>query len=207
MAIVVKICGVTNAEDAVAAVECGADLVGLNFVRGSKREIDTNVATKIVGAVGARATLVAVVANLDVDASLALRSETGIEWLQLHGSEPPSRLEALLPCAYKAIRVAGAADLEAVSRYAGDRVLLDTKVGGALGGTGEAFDWDLAVGLGRRFMLAGGLNENNVARAVGRVAPWGVDVASGVERADDPRRKDPEKMRRFVESARGGSAG
>ena len=131
-----------------------------------------------------------------------LRSSTGIEWLQLSGDEPPGVVAALAPHAYKALRIGAAEDVEAAPRYTGGRILVDAKVQGALGGTGQSFDWQLVRELARsrKLVLAGGLRPDNVARAIAEVHPFGVDVASGVERA--PGDKDPEAVRRFVEEAR-----
>jgi phosphoribosylanthranilate isomerase len=124
--------------------------------------------------------------------------------LQLHGDEPEWVLEALLPDAYKAIRIGCAQDLELAGRYGGERILVDAKVPGQLGGTGASFDWSLVSPLSavRPLVLAGGLTHENVRAAISQVRPAGVDVATGVERPGEPRRKDLEKLARFVEAAR-----
>lgn len=202
MALSVKICGVTSAEDARAAVECGADLLGVNFVPGSKRLVDVDVARAIADEVSSQVVLVGVVADLSIEKMRELKVAARLDLLQLHGNEAPPVLDALLPDAYKAIRVAEQADIERIHDYGGDRVLLDAKVAGALGGTGESFDWSLARGVSRKVIVAGGLSEKNVALAVRALDPWGVDVASGVEVSGQPRRKDPDKMREFVRLAR-----
>jgi phosphoribosylanthranilate isomerase len=203
MSLWVKICGVTTVEDALLAVDAGADAVGVNVVPASKRCVDVAVAAAIRDAVGQKAETVLVVADRSPAELLALRQVTGIDWLQLHGAEPPESLEALLPAAYKVVHVARAEDAAGAARYAGERVLCDTKVTGLLGGSGQRFDWSLVRELAkaRQLIVAGGLRPDNVADAVRAVAPFGVDTASGVEGAD-PRRKDPDKVRAFVREAR-----
>jgi phosphoribosylanthranilate isomerase len=198
----VKVCGVTTEADARDCVEAGVDAIGVNFIASSVRRVDPAMARAIVTAVGGRVLLVGVVANESVEAMRAMRDATGVECLQLHGDEGPAQVEALLPHAYKAVRVADPRDVAVAYGMPGGYVLVDAKVGGALGGTGHTFDWGLVVELAaaRRVVLAGGLTPENVADAVRRVRPWCVDVASGVESA--PGRKDPAKVRAFLEAAR-----
>jgi phosphoribosylanthranilate isomerase len=204
----VKVCGVTTLADAQLAVEAGADAVGVNLVSASRRSVDTATARAIAAAVKGKAEVVLVVADRPVAELLELRSSTGADWLQLHGAEPPSALDALLPAAYKVVHVAGREDVAQAERYAGARLLCDTKVPGTLGGSGQRFDWLLVRELARtrELILAGGLRPDNVAEAVRTLAPFGVDTASGVEGAD-PRRKDPEKVHAFVQEARLAAAG
>jgi phosphoribosylanthranilate isomerase len=199
----VKICGVTTVGDALLAVNAGADAVGVNLVATSKRAVDTATARAIRDAVGDRAETVLVVADRSAAELIALRRETGVDWLQLHGMEQPETLEALLPSAYKVVHVAAREDVAGAARYAGARILCDTKVPGVLGGSGERFDWSLVRELAgaRKLIVAGGLRPDNVAEAVRVLTPYGVDTASGVE-GTDPRRKDPEKVRAFVREAR-----
>jgi phosphoribosylanthranilate isomerase len=203
MSVWVKICGVTNVEDALLAVEAGADAVGVNLVPSSKRSVDEATARALRLAVGGKAEVILVVADRPVAELLELRATTGVDWLQLHGAEPPDALEALLPAAYKVVHVADANDVAAATRYAGARLLLDTKVAGVLGGSGQRFDWSLARELvtTRELIVAGGLRPDNVGDAVRTLAPFGVDTASGVE-GPEPRRKDPDKVRAFVREAR-----
>jgi len=196
----VKVCGVTTVEQAVACVDLGVDALGVNFVASSPRRVDERLARAVVDAVGERTLVVAVVAGMTVDAMRALVQRTGVGCLQLHGDESAAEVAALLPHAYKAVRVASPADVAVAEGMPGDYVMVDAKVPGALGGTGLAFDWSLVVGLARRrkLVLAGGLTPENVRSAVELVHPWCVDVASGVESA--PGVKDLGRVRAFVEA-------
>jgi phosphoribosylanthranilate isomerase len=198
----VKICGVMSEEQALACVDAGADAVGVNLVASSPRRVDEPTARRIAAAVGSRALVVAVVAGRTVASMWALREATGVGCLQLHGDESADDVAALLPHAYKAIRVGDAGDVARAEAMPGDYVLVDAKVEGALGGTGHSLDWELVVALAkaRRLVLAGGLNPENVAQAVSRVRPFCVDVASGVESA--PGVKDLVRVRAFVDAAR-----
>jgi phosphoribosylanthranilate isomerase len=199
-----KICGITSVEDAELAVHAGADAIGLNLVPRSPRALTPEQALGIARAVESRVRVVVVVADLGKDELLAVRRATGVDWLQLHGSEPPELVLALQPHAYKALRIADAEDVAAAPRYPGELLLVDAKVPGVLGGSGTRFDWSLVRDLSRerKLLLAGGLNPDNVAEAITRVSPWGLDVASGVEVDDQPRKKDPQKLERFIAAAR-----
>jgi phosphoribosylanthranilate isomerase len=198
----VKICGVTSAEQAVECVEAGADAVGVNFVASSPRRVDTATARLIVRAIGTRALVVGVVADMSIPAMRALVEHTGVGCLQLHGDEPDDAVVAMLPHAYKAVRVAGPEDVARAEQAPGDYVLVDAKVDGMLGGSGRRVDAKLVADLAarRKLVLAGGLTPVNVASAVAEVRPWCVDVASGVERS--PGVKDLARVRAFVEAAK-----
>ena len=198
-----KVCGVTSADQAIACVDAGADALGVNLVPSSPRLVTEARAREIVDAVGARALVVAVVADLDVARMRALQAATGVGCLQLHGSEPPEDVSALQPHAYKAVRIGSAADVARAGSMPGEYVMVDAKFGSALGGTGHVFDWGLVVALAarRRLVLAGGLTPQNVASAVETVRPWCVDVASGVESA--PGIKDMTKVLAFIAAVRG----
>jgi phosphoribosylanthranilate isomerase len=195
----VKVCGVTTVADAVACAELGVSSIGLNFVPSSPRCIGLERAKEIAAAIPNVLT-VGVVANLDEASLEAIRGIVGC--LQFHGDEPPEALLPFLPHAYKAIRVATARDVDRARTYPGDYILVDAKVEGALGGTGATFDWSLvrAFAKERKLTLAGGLGPANVARAIAEVAPYCVDVASGVESA--PGVKDLAKVRAFIAAAR-----
>ncbi len=208
MSLWIKICGVTSIADARVAVDAGADAVGVTLVPISQRRGDEATARGIAEAVGAEVEGIAVVADLGVDELRALAERVQVRTLQLHGSEPPAIVSALQPGAYQAVRIATAADVAAARAFSGTRLLADAKVQGELGGTGHTFDWSLVAELAgeRALVLAGGLTPDNVASAVQRVRPYGVDTASGVE-GEGPRHKDPVKVRRFVEAARRAAAG
>jgi phosphoribosylanthranilate isomerase len=205
----VKICGVRTAEDAKACVLLGASSIGINFVPSSPRCVDVETARTIARAAhaaNAKVVVVGVVADLDLDAMRALVHDAGLDCLQLHGVEPPATLAALLPHAYKATRIASAADVERARAYPGEHLLVDAKVEGLLGGSGTTFDWALVKDLARerRLTLAGGLVPENVERAVRELRPYCVDVASGVEgdAKGAPGVKDLAKVRAFIEAAR-----
>lgn len=203
----VKICGVTRAEDASAALFAGASAIGLNFVPSSRRYVDPSRARAIADAVRGKLEIVGVVADPDPSALAEIQSEVGLDWIQLHGDERAELVQSL-PRAFKAVGIATATDVERALTFPGERLLVDAKQEGTLGGTGLRFDWMLvqAAAGSRRLIVAGGLTPENVAEAVRVVQPWGVDVASGVELPGQPGRKDAEKMARFVRAARRGSS-
>lgn len=200
----IKICGITNLDDARAAFDLGADAIGINLIPSSKRAVPLELALKLATAVGRPESTIFVVADLPGPELMELRAKVGDAWLQLHGSEHPASLVELLPRAFKAIPIQTSGDAEQALGWPGQRLLVDAKVGAGFGGTGHAFDWTLVAGLAqaRSLILAGGLHPENAAQAVAIVNPWGLDVASGVEAFDSPRRKDPDKIERFVKAAR-----
>jgi phosphoribosylanthranilate isomerase len=199
----VKICGITNVGDAESAVRAGASAIGLNFVPSSRRLVELDAAREIADAVRGRIEIVGVFADEPLTKLIEITATLGLDRLQLHGAEP-AELVAQLPRAFKALGVASAADVASARAFPGELLLLDAKVQGASGGTGQTFDWSLLGDIvsERRIVLAGGLTPDNVQSAVRRVRPHGVDVASGVEPLGTPRQKDPEKVLRFVREAR-----
>jgi len=199
----IKICGVTSVDDARRAVDAGADAVGVNLVPSSKRYVDEPTARAIVEALDGSVEVVAVVADRSAGELSELAQRLGLRSLQLHGNELPATVATLAPLAYQAVRIAAAEDVTRARDFAGERLLADAKVSGELGGTGHPFDWSLVTELAREraLVVAGGLTAENVAAAVTRVRPYGVDTASGVE-GSNPRVKDPTKMRAFVREAR-----
>lgn len=200
----VKICGLTSPQQARACVELGADAIGINFHAGSPRCVDLATGKAIAEAVGEDAITVGVFVDADAAELERVKQATGIRCLQLHGDEPPELLARFLPHAYKALRVSGPGTIATAARYGGEHVLLDAYVPGEAGGTGRTFEWGLATELARQrhVTLAGGLSADNVAQAVAEVAPFCVDVASGVERA--PGDKDLGAVERFIAAARSG---
>jgi len=200
----IKICGVTSVDDALAVADSGADAIGLNFVAGSPRHISVALARSIVDAVGPRVEWIGVFADAEESVLRDTRAQVGLDAWQLHGSESPDLLDRLGDAAFKAVRIGDSADVALAAAYGGQRLLVDAKISGSLGGTGESFDWSLLAPLQgkRRVVLAGGLRPDNVARAVAEVRPFGIDTASGVESA--PGRKNAELVQRFVAEARRG---
>jgi phosphoribosylanthranilate isomerase len=198
----VKICGVTRVQEAVQCVAEGADAIGINFYKRTSRYCEEREARAIVDAVGDKVATVAVFVDARDYEIRALRDRVGFSHVQLHGDESPEFLQKLLPNAFKALRVRGPSAIEQAARYGGDCILLDAYVPGVAGGTGEGFDWEVAKQIAQRrsVVLAGGLNHENVARAVAQVAPSWVDVASGVERS--PGRKDLDSVRAFIRAAK-----
>ncbi|MGH7284620.1 MAG: phosphoribosylanthranilate isomerase [Polyangiaceae bacterium] len=200
----IKICGVTNVEDAKMCVQEGAHAIGVNFVDASPRRISTAEARAISDALRGRTVVVGVVANMSLEAMKKLMGDARLDQLQLHGDEMPDVVAALSPFAYKAARIANSDDVRMADSFPGDDLLLDAKSPKGLGGTGATFDWSLATDIAkkRRITLAGGLTPENVADAIRVVSPYRVDVASGVEVAGNPRKKDVSRVRAFLAAVR-----
>lgn len=197
----IKICGVTTPEDAVAAAEAGADLIGINFVPTSKRCVDIATAELICESLaGFPVETVALFQNATWDEMEHVLRRVDFDRVQLHGDETEEDVELVDLPVIKAIR---GADVEAAEAYPGTLLLLDHPSEG--GGKGNSWDWSEAsevIELGYDIILAGGLNSDNVAAALGDlggVMPWGVDVATGVE-VDG--RKDPARMAAFISAVR-----
>ena len=208
MDIWVKICGVTTEHDAESAARAGASAIGLNFVPSSKRRVTVERALSIASHVrdqGLTVSFIGVFANQAPAEVLEVAGRLALEGIQLHGDESPTDLESYLAAgeaAFKAVRIGGPRDVDLARAYAGELLLVDAKVGSALGGTGHVFDWNLVLDLvcERKVVLAGGLVPDNVQAAVARVKPYGVDTASGVEVSAGI--KDEELLRRFIAQAR-----
>jgi phosphoribosylanthranilate isomerase len=204
MAVKVKICGVTDPSNALAAVEMGADYLGLNFYPGSPRFLTLERAREIADAVRGRVPLVGVFVNASPGEIAETAERVGLDLVQFSGDEAP---ETVAPFAARAIKVfraghlPGHAELAAWSAVWG--VLIDAPHRGLYGGTGEAWDYEAAIGLaGRRVFLAGGIGPDNARRAVEAARPWAIDVCSRVESA--PGIKDPELLRRLFQEVRHG---
>jgi phosphoribosylanthranilate isomerase len=200
----VKICGICSLPDAEAAVAAGADALGFMFFEGSPRLVDMRAAAGISRAIPAYVLRTGVFVNPPLELVWRAIEECGLNLLQFHGEEPPEFCVQFGVMSMKAFRIKDDSSLDGLSNYQTDAWLLDACSPAGRGGTGEKFNWDLAVRagrLGRPFFLAGGLTVQNVAMAIEQVRPFGVDVSSGVESA--PGRKDPEKMRAFVAAVKG----
>jgi phosphoribosylanthranilate isomerase len=196
----VKICGVTEIDDARWVAEAGAFAIGVNLVPASPRYVEPKRAKEIVSGVAGSLVTVAVVADRSLAELQALREVLGVDYLQLHGDENPDLLRSLGDRAFKAVRVATKEDVAIAEIFPGNWLLVDAKVKGVLGGSGTRFDWQLVSDLAerRKLILAGGLRPENVGDAVRQVRPWAVDVASGVELSGNPRRKDMERVKAFI---------
>jgi phosphoribosylanthranilate isomerase len=199
----IKICGIKTIQDALAAIDAGADLLGFNFYPKSPRYVEVGMCRNIMSVVRqiGRVKCVGVFVNAPVDEILATMDTLGLSLAQLHGDETPETMKALDGKAFKAFR--GVTDVETDKRMIADGTpafLVDAAVKGVYGGSGVTADWSGAAELAKTYplLLAGGLTPENVAYAVRRVKPWGVDVASGVECA--PGEKDPVKMKAFVKA-------
>lgn len=202
MTVRIKICGITNREDALHAAACGADALGFVFFAGSPRCVTTERARAISEALPPFVTRVGLFVNETPERIRAIVGECGLDAIQLHGDEPPEFCQELPLRVIKALRIKAAASLDGYEAFKVSALLLDAWAGGAYGGTGTAFNWELATGVARLrpVILAGGLTPANVAAAVRQVKPYGVDVSSGVE--SDPGKKDPEKVAQFIRMAR-----
>jgi len=198
----VKICGITNIEDALAAVKFGADALGFIFYKGSPRVITSDRAKEIISRLPPLVSTVGVFVNEDPSEIKRIILHAGLDTVQLHGDEPPEMCD-ISRRVIKAIRVEDLTDLKPLSSYKVSAFLLDTYTPEALGGTGQIFNWDIAVEAKRfgRIILAGGLTPQNVVEAIQWVRPYGIDVATGVEGAEKER-KDHAKMKLFIQRAK-----
>jgi len=200
----VKICGITRAEDALIAVEVGADALGFIFYEESPRSITPSAARDIVAKLPPFIAKVGVFVNEEVSKVREIAAEVGLTTLQLHGEESPAYCEEVGLSVIKALRVRGEEDIHNISSLNVAALLLDTYKKGQIGGTGEVFDWALALkALGksnRPIILSGGLTPDNVAEAVKRVRPYAVDVSSGVEKS--PGIKDSGLVESFIRRAK-----
>lgn len=202
----VKICGITNLDDALFAVEQGADAIGFVFAP-SVRQINEEKARAIRKQLPPFVSAVGVFVNPEPMVVRTMDEEVGLDYVQIYGAGSarfpeesgvnPQRL-------IQAVSVASEADLAGIEHAAAATILLDTKVEGKAGGTGQTFDWRIAAhakSYGKPIILSGGLNPDNVTRAIDIASPHAVDVSSGVEAS--PGKKDPEKVRKFIRRAKG----
>ena len=198
----IKICGITNIEDAHAAADLGADALGFIFVVGTPRYVRPQAVERIISELPPFITTVGVFADASPETISQTVRTCGLNAAQLHGSETPEYCGELgvrhaVPL-IKAFRVKDRGSLSSVPEYKVSAYLLDTYVKGKKGGTGEIFNWDLAreAKAYGKIIVAGGLTPENVVQAIRHVAPYAVDVGSGVE--SSPGRKDHEKIRAFI---------
>jgi len=205
----VKICGITNLNDAEMAVELGAWAVGLIFFQGSPRRCSVEEAQRITAAMRRKVEVCGVFVNAPLQEVVETSEEVGLSMLQFHGDEGPSFCAEAArrngARVIKAAQVSGPGDVRDLERFHVDFHLLDARARtpgreGLRGGTGERFDWKLLAARRSKvpLILSGGLNADNVAEAIAIARPFAVDTASGTEQA--PGRKDPRKLRAFFDA-------
>jgi phosphoribosylanthranilate isomerase len=199
----VKICGITSLADARVAVDAGADALGFNFYAKSPRHLTIPAAAEISSQLPSFILRVGVFVNAKENEIKRAIGECGLAMLQFHGDEPPEFCLQFGLMSMKAFRIRNAQSVKELPKYPTAAWLLDAYSAGTRGGTGEKFNWALAVEaqkFGTPIFLAGGLTPDNVAAAVRQVRPFGVDVASGVESA--PGKKDHARVRAFIANVR-----
>lgn len=199
----VKICGITSLEDALTAVEAGADALGFVFFAKSPRHIFPEQAARIISQLPPFVQAVGLFVNEEADTVNEVADLCRLDLVQLHGDEPPDYCRQIKRRVLKAFRVRSLTCLDPIKNYQVAGYLLDTFSPSFYGGTGLSFNWEIAaeaVKRHQRIVLAGGLTPDNVAEAISQVQPWAVDVSSGVEAA--PGKKDRDKLRAFLRNAK-----
>ena len=198
----VKICGITNYEDAKVALDMGADLLGFNFFPKSPRFITPEKAAQIISKLPAFIDISGIFVNEPMEQIQKIINVCQLNWVQLHGDESPQFCEEFLSHSVKvmkAIRVKEKADIERAGSYFTDAILLDAFHPEKYGGTGLTFDWNIVGHIGKRVFLAGGINPDNAVEAV-NLGVYGIDVCSGVE--SEPGKKDHKKIKKLFENVR-----
>lgn len=202
MGIDVKICGLTTLEDARVACDAGADYLGFVFYAKSPRAVAPACVADIIATLDIGARAVGLFVNEAPEKAMAVARECGLGIVQLHGDETAEPFDQFPLPIWRAIRVRDGRAVPAPEAWLASRYVIDADVSGVYGGTGVKADWEMAAALAESYsvMLAGGLRADNVAAAIARVQPAGVDVSSGVEA--EPGRKDHAAVRRFVAAAK-----
>jgi phosphoribosylanthranilate isomerase len=193
----VKICGITNRDDALAAIDAGASALGFNFYPKSPRYVPPDAAAEILSGLPRGVWPVGVFVNELPEMIEQLARQLPLAVVQLHGDENAEDY-IRFPRLWKAVRV-GRTPVQGSGMAAVEAVLLDSGGNGTYGGSGQPFDWSLAAGIPVKTIVAGGLDADNVAEAIERARPWGVDACSRIE--IEPGRKDRRKMARFIHAA------
>jgi len=198
----IKICGITNLEDALLSARLGAHALGFIFYPKSPRKVEVEAAREIISQLPPFILTVGVFVDEEAAAVREVATRAGLDWLQLHGKESPEYCRSLGRRVIKAFRIQDESSLAEIAKYQGSvqAFLLDTYKKGEVGGTGETFNWDTAR-QARQYgpiILAGGLTSANVAQAITIAQPQAVDVASGVEAS--PGKKDQDKLRAFFKA-------
>jgi len=200
---VIKICGITNLDDAHAAVAVGADILGFNFYKPSPRYIAPESAREIINTLPDSILTVGVFVNEgSPDAVRSIANQSGVKAVQLHGDESPDYCR-MLNSVIKTFSVSGNFDIKQLESYEVDAIMLDTKDNRLRGGTGRVFDWSIAQQVSQlipKLYLAGGLSPENITEAIEMVQPYAVDACSSLE--DKPGIKNHERMRVFVSKVR-----
>ena len=198
----VKICGITNYEDAAAAMDMGADLLGFNFYPKSPRFVPPEKGMEIINKLPGFIDVAGVFVNAPLEQIRETISQCQLDWVQLHGDESPEFCQSLLTVnvkTMKALRVKDQTDIERADSFFTDAILLDAFHPEKYGGTGLTFDWNIVGHIGKRIFLAGGINPDNAAEAV-ELGVYGIDVCSGIEA--EPGKKDHKKMKKLFENIR-----
>ena len=198
----VKICGITNYEDAAAAMDMGADLLGFNFYPKSPRFIAPEKAAEIINKLPGFIDITGVFANASLERIQETISQCQLDWVQLHGDESPRFCQSFLSLnvrTMKALRVKDQKDIQQAEDYFTDAILLDAFDPAKYGGTGLTFDWNIVGHINKRVFLAGGINPDNAVSAI-ELGVYGIDVCSGVEAK--PGKKDHKKMKKLFDNIR-----
>ena len=199
----VKICGITSPEDALIAVEAGADALGFVFYKESPRHIFPEEAARIINLLPPFIQTVGLFVNEAPEVVNQVSRNCRLGLVQLHGDETPEGCRKIEQRVIKAFRVRSLTCLDPIDDYRISGCLLDAYSPSFYGGTGKSFNWEIAreaMARGHRIVLAGGLTPDNVAEAIRQVRPYAVDVSSGVESA--PGKKDADKVRQFIRNAK-----
>ncbi|RJQ33367.1 MAG: phosphoribosylanthranilate isomerase [Actinobacteria bacterium] len=199
----IKLCGITNKEDALFASGLDIEALGFNFFKPSPRCIEPDYCQQIISMLPKNISKVGIFVNESLENIKTISSQCALDTIQLHGEESPDFCRKLSSYKiFKAIRIAAEEDLGQMTKYEVEAFLLDTKIAGQYGGTGKPFNWELAIKAKDygSIILSGGLTADNVEKAIRKVKPYGVDVASGVEVR--PGKKDNAKMEAFVKRVR-----
>ena len=198
----VKICGITNYQDAMAAIDLGADLLGFNFYPKSPRYLAPEKAADIVHRLPGFIDLVGVFVNASIEQIHEITALCQLDWVQLHGDENVEFCRSFLSHnvkTMKAIRIKDQTDIEKADRFFTDAVLLDAFDPEKYGGTGVTFDWNIVGHMNKRVFLAGGIHPDNAAAAV-ELGVYGIDICSGIEA--EPGIKDHKKMKKLFANIR-----
>ena len=200
----VKICGITNYEDAAHAAILGADYIGFNFYELSPRHVDELEVKRFIGRLPKNVKKVGVFVNPNLDTVKKIVKNLDLDLIQLHGDETKDYCSKLKgetkKQIIKAFRIKDKNDINKIKGYNTDYLMFDAYREGVFGGTGKTFDWKIIKGVNKPFFLSGGLNPKNVKEAIRIAKPYAVDAASGIEA--NPRKKDYKKMEMFIEAAK-----